>query len=133
MEPIIEWKCNLENSRLFNKLGVKWNTAMIIFSYPNGKIVKSPWTNEHKFPFKTWLKYENPTIQQAIQYIFKKWKIWINVNMDYSYSSDKHYYFYKIKHIDEMGFLVETTGTSETSPEKAYQKGIEFTLKNLIK
>jgi len=73
-----------------------------------------------------------PTIAQVLMWLYEKYKIWINSEMDYSYSSEKTYHFGKVRFFDENKFIKEYPTKSYDAPIEAYEAAIEYTLTKLI-
>lgn len=99
--------------------------------------------NSREFDLKTEIDEETmhnvyhvlnvPTISKVIMWLYKKHKIWINVSI--GHDEDKIWFNAYIEKI-ELGYNFDSlnleTDITGDSPEEAYEKAIEYTLKNLI-
>lgn len=73
-----------------------------------------------------------PEQWQVIEWLRVNHGIHITHEWDYSYSSEKEYYFYKIKFKDSEEFIKLITGESTNSPQKAYSAAFDYILKKLL-
>jgi hypothetical protein len=75
--------------------------------------------------------YSAPEQWQVVEWFRLTHNINITVRCDYSYSSEKLYYFYEIKWFN-INFWDSITGESEDNPQIVYSKAIDYVLNKLI-
>jgi hypothetical protein len=81
---------------------------------------------------ETKLKDKTQEIALIVEWLRINYGIHVTHEWDYSYSSEREYYFYKIKFKDEENFIKVLTGESVTSPQEAYSAAFDYVLNNLI-
>lgn len=74
--------------------------------------------------------YSAPTIGEVIDWLYEKYKFWINVEMDYSYSIERIYFYGKVKWFEENYINISTTRSFNLQTE-AYNAIIEYCLERI--
>jgi hypothetical protein len=67
---------------------------------------------------------------KVVEWLRINYGIHVTYEWDYSCSSEREYYFYKIKFKDNDGFIKLITGESVSSPQEAYSTAFDYIKSN---
>lgn len=74
--------------------------------------------------------YSAPEQWLVVEWLRVNHGIHVTYEWDYSYSSEREYYFYKIKFKGNDGFIKLITGESVSSPQEAYSTSFDYIKEN---